>query len=124
MYHFLFQCHPSCGFGQQTRSVTCQDSGGNLSNNCDKEKPRAERQCKEPCLDTIEEGDSNMWGRVVDGQYVSVYIDDGGNERTHFSNMTHFAEFLEETNSSCEQTGYISLFFILVIQRKEVIQFL
>ena len=117
----FFQCRPSCGFGTQTRPVTCQDSDGNISYKCDQEKPTIERQCKEPCLDNQEEsGDSNKWSKIVDGQYVSVYIDDGGNERTHFANMTHLAEFLETSNSCYKIPRLVPPLLSLFLQGKDL----
>ena len=59
-----------------------------------------------------------MWGGVVGGQYVSVYIDHQGSERTISANLTQLAEFLELPNSCSKMCGFTYILLIQVLQSR------
>ena len=108
---------PGCGPGTQTRLVTCLASDGTISERCGGDKPSTERRCNDPCLDTLEEsGGSDSWGTLVDGQYVSVYIDHHGSERTISANLTQLGEFLELPNCCSTKSGFTYILLFRVLQ--------
>ena len=90
-----------------------------MSDNCGEDKPPTARQCKERCLDSLEEtSGSDKWASVVDGQFVSVYIDEEGSERTISANLTHLAEFLETPNRCSNFHGFTYILLVQILQGK------
>ena len=70
-------------------------------------------------MDSLEEtSGSDKWATVVDGQFVSVYIDEDGSERTISANLTHLGEFLETPNCCSNIKGFIYTLLIQVLQGK------
>ena len=88
--------------------MTCQGRDGSKSELCGEDKPNTERKCHNHCLDSE---DSDLW----DGQYISLYIENDGSERTDSSNLTHLAEFLELPSRCSKMCGFTYILLIQVI---------
>ena len=92
---FIFQCQ--CGFGVQTRSVTCLDSYGKFSDKCGEEKPPTGRQSNDLCLYNLEKSvGNNPWATGV--EEADAYFENEESKSTHSDNLTHLAEFLGKQN--------------------------
>ena len=83
--------------GLQERRVVCLNMSGHSSTACLEKRPPNRRHCKGSCIEDYES--DYGWTKVIDGQQHSIYIDQGGNERFHVSNLTHKAEFLETASA-------------------------